>query len=271
MFWILAFLVGLVIGSFLNVCIYRLPRDLSVVRPSRSYCPKCKATIAWYDNIPVFSYVFLRGRCRKCKTGISARYPVVELLTGLLFAAAIGQFGVTLEALKACLFSSLLIGLIFSDLEEFILPDEFTLGGLAAGLILAWFLPLNDATAAALLWLMGANVSGSVNSLADAALGAIAPAAFLWLGGTLYEKIRHREGLGFGDVKMVAMMGAFLCLQGALLSMIIGSLLGSIVGLIYLKASGKDPATTHLPFGTFLGIGGLTALFVASCLQNYPR
>ena len=265
----LGFFFGLLIGSFLNVCIYRLPRDLSVIRPRRSYCPHCEATIAWYDNIPLLSYFMLRGRCRRCAAGISARYPVVELLTGILFAVAMYQHGPTADGVKACLFAFLLIGLIFSDLEQFILPDEFTLGGLAAGLLLAWFIPLHDETAPALLWLVGVDVAGAWASLADAALGAALPAGFLWLGGSLYEKVRRREGLGLGDVKMVAMMGAFLGLQGALFAMIVGSVLGSIMGLTYIKLAGKDPATTHLPFGTFLGIGGLTVLYGGTSLLGW--
>jgi leader peptidase (prepilin peptidase)/N-methyltransferase len=265
----LGFFFGLLIGSFLNVCIYRLPRDLSVVRPSRSYCPHCNVTIAWYDNIPLLSYVLLRGRCRRCEGRISARYPIVELLTGVLFAVATYQHGVTPAAAKTCLFASLLIALIFSDLEQFILPDEFTLGGLAAGLILAWFVPLNDDTASALFWLMSMNLEGASASLADAVLGASLPAGFLWLGGVLYEKVRSREGLGLGDVKMVAMMGAFLGLRGSLLAMIVGSVLGSLAGLTYIKLTGKDPGTTHLPFGTFLGIGGLTVVYAGSSLPGW--
>jgi leader peptidase (prepilin peptidase)/N-methyltransferase len=256
-----AFLFGLLIGSFLNVCIYRLPRDLSVVRPSRSYCPHCGATIAWYDNVPLLSYVLLQGRCRSCRGRISARYPAVELLTGILFAAAVAEHGPSAAAAKTCLAAALLIGLIFADLEEFILPDEFTLGGLAAALVLAWFVPVEDETASALVWLLGAPVPLVARSVVEAAAGAALPAALLWAGGVLYQKIRGREGMGFGDVKMMAMMGAFFGLRGALLAMIVGSVLGSVTGLLYIKLTGKDAATTHLPFGTFLGIGGLVFLY----------
>src|ERR1039458_9901222 len=140
---ILAFLFGLLIGSFLNVCIYRWPRDLSVVRP-RSHCPSCEKTIAWYDNIPLLSYALLGGRCRHCRARISPRYPVVELLTGALFFVFVWRLGPSLAAVKFCLLSALLVGLTFSDLEARILPDEFTLGGMAAGLVLAWFVPVND-------------------------------------------------------------------------------------------------------------------------------
>jgi leader peptidase (prepilin peptidase)/N-methyltransferase len=258
---VLAFLFGLLIGSFLNVCIHRLPKDLSVVRP-RSRCPACERTIAWYDNIPLLSYALLGGRCRHCGVRISPRYPLVELLTGLLFMAAVLDLGATPAAYKLCLLAALLVGLIFSDLEERILPDEFTLGGLAAGLLLAWFIPVGDGTADALLWLAGIPAGPRLVSLAEAALGAALPAGFLWLGGWLFEKVRHKEGLGLGDVKLVAMIGAFLGLRGALLTLLAGSVLGSVVGLFYIKLTGKDPATYQLPFGTFLGVAALAVAFL---------
>src|SRR5580658_7503513 len=138
----LAFLAGLLIGSFLNVCVFRLPRDLSVMKPARSFCPFCEETIAWYDNIPVLSYILLRAKCRHCGARIPARYFIVELATGVAFAICVAAFGITPSALKYALFSAIMITLIASDLEERILPDEFTLGGTAAGLILAWFVPM---------------------------------------------------------------------------------------------------------------------------------
>src|SRR5438445_667110 len=139
---LLAFLAGLLIGSFLNVCIYRMPRDLSVVTPSRSFCPECEKTIAWYDNIPVVSFLVLGGRCRHCKARIPVRYLLVELATGAAFALCVAALGLSLPALKYSLYSAIMIALIASDLEERILPDEFTLGGLIAGLVLAAFVPL---------------------------------------------------------------------------------------------------------------------------------
>jgi leader peptidase (prepilin peptidase) / N-methyltransferase len=258
----LAFLFGLLIGSFLNVCIHRLPRDLSVVRP-RSRCPECEHPIASYDNIPLASYVLLRGRCRHCAAPISPRYPLVELLTGLLFAAAVLMHGPAAEAAKLCLFSALMVGAIFADLETLILPDEFTLGGLAAGLALALFIPVGDGTAGALLWMAGVENPGPrVESLADAALGAALPAGLLWLGGWAFEKVRHKEGLGFGDVKLVAAIGAFLGLRGAVGAILAGSVLGSVIGLLYIKLTGKDMGSYQLPFGTFLGIGAVASAFL---------
>jgi leader peptidase (prepilin peptidase)/N-methyltransferase len=252
----LAGLFGLLIGSFLNVCIYRFPRDLSVVRP-RSFCPECEKPIAWYDNIPLLSFLLLKGRCRHCGKSISARYPAVEALTAVLFFSFAGALGPTLPALKFCLLSALLLGMIFADLEELILPDEFTLGGIAAGLALSWVVPISDGTANILFSIVGAPLNTHTLSLADSVLGAAIPSGFLWLTGALYEKLRHKEGLGFGDVKMVAAIGAFLGLHNTLLTLIAGSLLGSVVGLVYILATRKDHKSYPLPFGTFLGIGAI--------------
>jgi leader peptidase (prepilin peptidase) / N-methyltransferase len=256
----LAALFGLLIGSFLNVCIYRMPQDLSVVRP-RSFCPACKHPIAWYDNVPLLSYVLLHGRCRYCQARISPRYPVVELLTGALFFAYVWRWGPTLEGVKFCLYGALLVGLTFADLEARILPDEFTLGGLAAGFVLAWFVPVMDGTGQGLLFLAGVQTGQPWNSLAEAALAAAAPTLFLWLGGWLYLKLRHREGLGFGDVKLIAMVGAFVGLRATLLTLIAGSLAGSILGYAYIRITGKDPSTYELPFGTFLGVAAIAVSF----------
>jgi leader peptidase (prepilin peptidase)/N-methyltransferase len=252
----LAALFGLLIGSFLNVCIYRFPRDLSVVRP-RSFCPECEKTIAWFDNIPLLSFLLLKGRCRHCGKSISARYPAVEALTAVLFFSFVAALGLTLPALKFCLLSALLLGMIFADLEELILPDEFTLGGIAAGLALSWVVPIADGTASILFAIAGLPHNTHAMSLTDSVLGAAIPSGFLWLTGELYQKIRHKEGLGFGDVKMVAAIGAFLGLHNTLLTLIAGSLLGSVVGLIYILATRKDHKSYPLPFGTFLGIGAI--------------
>jgi leader peptidase (prepilin peptidase)/N-methyltransferase len=259
----LAMLFGLLIGSFLNVCIYRWPRDLSVVRP-RSHCIACQKTIAWYDNIPVVSFVILGGRCRYCQARISFRYPVVELATGLLFFYWFYTAGVTAMALKMSVFTALMVALIFSDLEERILPDELTLGGLVAGLVFAYFVPVPGYVVSILVMVTGMQLSATVTALAESALGAGLPAFFLWGGGWLYEKVRHREGLGFGDVKLIAMVGAFLGLQGALLTLILGSIAGSVVGLAYIKLAHKDPASYELPFGTFLGLAAIVAVLAGN-------
>jgi leader peptidase (prepilin peptidase)/N-methyltransferase len=248
----LAGIFGLLIGSFLNVCIHRWPRDLSVVRP-RSRCPACDGPIAWYDNIPLLSWFALRGHCRRCRAPIPWRYPLVELLTALSFAYFVFQLGITLTAARYCVFAAILIALVFSDLETLLLPDELTLGGLAIGLLFSFFAPVPDSTFHVISGLFGFHPAEPGGSFGEAALGAFVPAAAIWLGGWLFEKLRHKEGLGFGDVKMLAMIGAFLGVRGALLTIILGSLLGSVAGLAFIKLTGKDAATYQLPFGTFLG------------------
>jgi leader peptidase (prepilin peptidase)/N-methyltransferase len=265
---ILALLFGLLIGSFLNVCIYRWPRDLSVVKP-RSHCVACEKTIAWYDNVPVFSFILLGGRCRYCAARISFRYPVVELATGLLFFYWVYAYGLSPLAIKMCVFTALVVGLIFSDLEERILPDEMTLGGILMGLAFAFFVPVADYTAPAILWMLGVHLPERFNSVAESAFGAGLPAFFLWGGGWLYEKMRHREGLGLGDVKLIAMVGAFLGLRNALLTLILGSISGSIVGYTYIKFTGKDASTYELPFGTFLGLAALVAAFTGAKMMGW--
>ena len=246
---VLALLLGLLIGSFLNVCIYRLPRDLSVVRP-RSFCPACGKTIAWYDNIPVASYVLLRGRCRHCGARISWRYPAVEVITGVLFFVTVLNLGAGLPALKWCFFEALMTGLLFCDLEQRILPDEFTLGGGAAGVLLAAAAP-GDRWA----------------SLLESVLGVVVAAGLLWLVGFLYTAVRHKEGLGLGDVKMLGAIGAFLGLLGALQTLILASLAGSLIGVIYIRLAKKDYSTYELPLGTFLAAAAL----VLALLRVYYR
>ena len=254
---ILALVIGLVIGSFLNVIIHRWPRGRSVVKP-RSHCVRCRNPIAWYDNIPLLSYALLLGRCRHCGRRISIRYPAVELITGLLFYWFVRTLGPTAAAAKMCVFSALLVALIFCDLEKRLLPDQLTKGGIVIGLLFAFFVPVPGFFASAILLLMfHAEPKGLAQSLAEWAFGALLPPFFLWFAGWVYEKVRHREGLGFGDVKLIAMVGSFLGLTGALATLIVGSVAGSIVGYSYIKATGKDPATYPLPFGTFLGAAGL--------------
>jgi leader peptidase (prepilin peptidase)/N-methyltransferase len=259
---ILAFLFGLLIGSFLNVCIYRWPRDLSVVRP-RSHCPSCEKTIGWHDNIPLVSYALLRGRCRYCGARIPLRYPVVELLTAVLFFVFVWMLGPTASAVKMCVFSAILVGLIFADAEERILPDELTLGGTAVGLVFSIFVMVPPAIAGLFPLVTGIAIGPRVESVMEAAIGAALPPFFLWLAGWLYEKIRHREGLGLGDVKLIAMVGSFLGFGGALYTLLLGSIAGSAIGYGYIRLTGKDPATYELPFGTFLGAAALIIALAA--------
>ena len=249
----LAALAGLLIGSFLNVCIYRLPRDLSVVRP-RSFCPECEKPIAWFDNVPLLSYLLLRGRCRKCEEPHSAALSDRRAADRRSFFCAVWMLGPTAAAMKFCVFAAILITLMFSDLEERILPDEFTLGGTVVGVIFAAFVPFTCGIVRMLLMRVD---NPRLVSIGESLFAAVFCGGTLWLVGYLYEKFRHREGLGFGDVKMVAMIGAFLGLQGALMTLIVGSLLGAVVGLCYIWFTGKDASTYELPFGTFLGAAAL--------------
>jgi leader peptidase (prepilin peptidase) / N-methyltransferase len=253
---ILAFLAGLLIGSFLNVCVYRLPRDLSVVRP-RSHCPECEKQIAWYDNIPLVSYIRLKARCRHCGARIPWRYPAVELLTGLLFFLIVFALGPGLMAVKLCLFCALMVGMMFTDLEERILPDEFTLGGTVVGLALAWFVPVNDIIAHLLLFRYAKVWDLRWFSLAESVAGAAIPALLLWFGGYLFEKLRGKEGMGLGDVKMMAMMGSFFGVSASLLILILGALAGSLIGYTYIKITKQEPDSYQLPFGTFLAAAGI--------------
>jgi leader peptidase (prepilin peptidase) / N-methyltransferase len=259
---VLALLFGLLIGSFLNVCIYRWPRDLSVVRP-RSHCVACQKMIAWYDNIPLASFVILGGRCRHCRAPISWRYPLVELATGALFFYWVVSHGPTAAATKMCVFSAIMVALLFCDLEQRILPDELTLGGLAIGLILAAFVRTPDVVSEAVLEILGIKLPDRVLWIATAVMSAALPTFFLWGAGWVYEKVRHREGLGFGDVKLVAMVGAFLGLENSLMTLILGSVSGSILGYAYIKLAHKDASTYELPFGTFLCAAALIVAVVS--------
>jgi leader peptidase (prepilin peptidase)/N-methyltransferase len=249
---------GLLIGSFLNVCISRLPYDESVVSP-RSHCPRCAAMIAWYDNIPVASYLFLLARCRHCRAAISARYPIVELTTGVLFSLIVWRLGLDWAALKWCAFAAIVVELGFSDLETRILPDEFTKGGLLLGVVLSAIVPLPPGLFGFAAALILPDASEAFASL----MNSLAAAAFLSGGlhmmGVLYQRFRGREGMGFGDVKMVAMLGAFLGLETALLGLMLGSLLGSIIGMVWITVRRASAADYELPFGSFLALGSLLA------------
>lgn len=294
---------GLVFGSFLNVCIYRMPREISVVSP-RSACPACDAPIAAYDNIPVLSWMVLGGKCRKCKAPISPRYAGVELLTGLLFVvsylAALGKLpgavpnpdplcdvigGPLTAAIKLCVFSFLLIGLIFTDAETQLLPDLLTKPGIALGLAFSLIVPLDGPARYFLGGVDNCRILALVNSISGLVLGA----AFIWGVALLYEAVRGAEGMGRGDVKLVAMIGAFIGVELTLLVLLLGSVIGSLFGgflifWVWLKRMARrrkrkpsEPAKVArsrawqsarlipryfpIPFGVFLGIGALISAF----------
>jgi leader peptidase (prepilin peptidase)/N-methyltransferase len=263
------FLLGLVTGSFLNVCILRIPREESVVLPS-SRCPACKTAIRPYDNIPVVSWLLLGGRCRKCKAPISPLYPIVELLTGLLFLACYLWVGPTVELetwvafAKWATFAALLVVLTITDIRERILPDKVNFLGLGLGLAFSLFTAPIDGTAAWLSrQLFEVPPPPAALSFADALLGAAAASGLLWLVAEGYFRLRGREGMGLGDVKMMAMAGAFLGVQRALMTIMVGSLLGSLIGAAVISV-GRKGSDFELPFGTFLGAAALLVVFFGS-------
>lgn len=254
---------GLLIGSFLNVCIYRWPRDLSVVAP-RSFCPGCGRGVAWYDNVPVLSWLALGGRCRNCRASVSWRYPLVELATGLAFFAAFAHHGVTPRAATLSFFSACLVTLFFTDLEARILPDEVTIGGAVVGWVAAAAWPRPGGLV--MLFLPPDRLPAG-ESLIAALAGGLLPAGFFWLIGNLYFRIRGRDGLGLGDVKMMLLVGAFLGLEGTMMTIILGSVAGSLVGGVLYLRKGGEAATYELPFGSFLAAA---ALVVAHWLSRLP-
>ena len=230
------FLLGLCVGSFLNVCIHRLPRGGSLLRP-RSRCPGCEYELSWYDNIPVLSYLFLLGRCRRCRKRINLRYPIVELLTAFVFLWHYWIFGMTALFVVRLLFGCALIVLFAIDLEHQILPNLITLPGIVAGLVFSLAFP---------------------PGVLDALLGAIVGGGVLWLIGEAYYRYAGQEGMGGGDVKMLAMVGAFLGWKLVIVTLIVSSVAGSLLGLL-LIASRRGNMKQALPYGTFLALGALFA------------
>jgi leader peptidase (prepilin peptidase) / N-methyltransferase len=228
------FALGLCFGSFLNVCIYRLPRGKSVVTP-RSACPHCGDPIPLYHNLPVLSWLILRGKCRSCKQPISPRYLVIEVLTGLLFLGCYAHFGLTLAALKCAVLGFLLLGLVFTDAETKLLPDAMTLPGLVLGIGFSLVVPVNDLASRIMPGLvspaMRSEISWRMWSLSDSLLGAAVGASFLYGAGAIYLRARGVEGMGFGDVKLMALIGAFLGTKLTVLTIFAASLAGSLFGL----------------------------------------
>lgn len=237
---------GLVLGSFLNVCIYRLPRCESVVWPG-SRCTSCGRHLAWFENIPVVSWLVLHGRCRTCGARVSMVYPIVEAITAVVFVGGLFVYGPSWLLAVRLLFACALIVLFAIDLEHQILPNAITLPGIAAGFVASWFLP-----------------PGWLSSLIGIAIGG----GVLFAIAEAYYRIRGQEGLGMGDVKMLAMIGAFLGWPLTLLTLIFASFAGSIVG-VGLMASGRGTMQAALPFGTFLALGALAAALIGDPLLGW--
>jgi leader peptidase (prepilin peptidase)/N-methyltransferase len=246
-FVLLAGVFGLMVGSFLNVCIHRLPRGESVVAP-RSRCPSCGAPIRWYDNVPIVSYLVLRGRCRNCRAPIGVRYLAIEIVTGGLFAANAAVFGLTLVLAPRLLLSAVLVALFAIDLEHQILPNVLTLPSLAIGLACSIVLP-----------------PGLLDALAGVILGGGVLLVIRWV----WLRASGVDAMGLGDVKMLAMVGAFLGWEAVLLVLFLASLTGAAVG-VTLAAVGRGTMKTRLPFGTFLGAATvIAALWGTSIVRWY--
>lgn len=237
-----AFVVGSVVGSFLNVIIHRVPRRMSIVSPG-SACPSCSAAIRWYDNIPLVSWVVLRGRCRQCAAPISVRYPLVELVAGVIGAATVMRYGVGLPGLEAAVFAWVSLALALIDLEHQILPDVMTYPSILFGLVCAWF--------------------GGLASFPAAVLGAVVGAGVPILVIVIYKLVRGIEGMGWGDVKYLAAIGAVVGLHGCLWVLVIAATLGALVGVTMIVA-GRGTARTALPFGTFLALAVILWLYIPS-------
>ena len=291
------FLFGIVFGSFLNVCIARIPEGLSIVSP-RSRCPRCETPIKSYDNVPVFGWLWLRGKCRSCGNPISPMYPLVEFATGALFILCYLEYGIAAATLKWLVFTCLIIILIITDLRVRLLPDLINWPGFAVGLVFSAAVPPTDTDN--IFWLgiivfhrtLPLPVLGLINGLVGAAFGSF----LLWGIAKLYKLWRGREGMGMGDVKMMAMAGAFLGLRGTFFTILIGTLLGSIVGgaiILALYASGWQLALAErasrrnlgtvrdlrwaiasqyqLPLGTFLGVAALMIVYLGPiALRHFP-
>lgn len=255
-----ALLFGLVVGSFLNVCIVRLPRGRSIARPA-SHCPRCKQPLRVYDNIPVISFLLLRGKCRTCGEPISWRYPLVELLNGLFYVWTVHAFGVSAESLMIMALVSSLIVITFIDLDHQIIPDVITLPGMVLGLVLAPLVmyPLTDPLPfhlGSILPPMGPYATALLNSLIGLLLGGFPLFAIGWI----WEKVRHVEAMGGGDVKLMAMVGSVLGWKSALLTIMLGALAGSVIGVL-LIVSRRHKMEKVIPFGPFLAVGAVLSAF----------
>ncbi|MGB2677530.1 MAG: prepilin peptidase [Candidatus Acidiferrum sp.] len=290
------FLFGIVIGSFLNVCITRIPEGLSIVRPA-SRCPRCETPIKPYDNIPILSWFLLRGKCRHCGLPISPMYPIVEFLTGAYFVLTYYTFGITLPTFKWLFFGCLLIVLIVTDLLVRLLPDAVNFFGLGLGLAFATrVFPSSFLGIYGLGFRLPHRLPHGVAGVIDSLLGAAFGSLLLLAAAVVYKLVRKRDGMGMGDVKMMAMVGAFLGLRGAFLTILFGTLLGSIIGIatvLVLYASGwkrelaaraarrglgKGNANSlrlaiasqyQFPLGSFLGLAALFVVFALPRLLQH--
>lgn len=248
--YLIAFLFGIMIGSFLNVCIYRIPRNLSIVSPA-SRCPSCNTPIKWYDNVPLLSYLLLAGKCRVCGSAISLRYPAVELLNGLLAVFVVYRFGFGLHSLVFGVLCAALIVITFIDIDYQIIPDAITLPGILIGIVAGSFIVPDPFLRSTLL--------GFRNSVMG----------FLVGGGLFYLiAVVSRGGMGGGDIKMMAMVGALMGWKSVLLTIFLGSLTGAVFGIFLMVTKGKG-RKTKIPFGPFLALGTLVTLFFGQEISTW--
>jgi leader peptidase (prepilin peptidase) / N-methyltransferase len=239
-------ILGLSVGSFLNVCVHRLPLGQSLVRPG-SRCPNCGYVLRWFDNMPLVSYALLGGRCRQCRERISIRYPALEFVTLVLFLVHGAVFGWTAVLVVRLVFACAMVVLFAIDLEHHLLPDAITLPGIIAGLVASFVLP---------------------PGIVDALLGILVGGGVLWAIGEAYYRYSGQEGMGGGDVKMLAMIGAFLGWKLVLVTLVLSSVGGSLIGLIVI-ASKRGGMKFALPYGTFLALGALAASLVGERLIHW--
>lgn len=270
---VFVFVLGTIVGSFLNVVIHRVPNELSIVFPN-SACPKCDSPIKPYDNIPILSWLILGGKCRNCKASISARYPAVELLTGVIFAVVAWQLGFNAFLPVALIFAAVMISLIFIDAGHMILPNLITYPLFVFAILVRVVYPLifgteyfSDMAFAPATWMAGYPVW--LVSLAGALMGALAGGGSLWLVGELWKRLRGVEAMGLGDVKMMLGVGVLLGWRLALLSIFLGAFSGAVIGIfVILRQKDKD-MQAQIPFGIFLGTGSLLALLFGERLISW--
>lgn len=252
---VFVFILGLIVGSFANVCIYRLPRDESIVRPP-SHCPSCNKSIAWYDNIPILSFVFLKGKCRFCKNPISCRYPLVEFLTAFLFLTGFKSMGSSILLPIYWYFFVMLVIATFTDFSHLIIPDIISIPGMFTGIILSFIFPEMMKAAS--------HIDGFLKSFA----GAMAGGGTIWIIGIAGKAVFRKEAMGFGDVKLMGMAGSFIGVKLTLLSIFLGSLFGAVVGGILILARLKT-RKDYIPFGPYLSLGALTAFFFGEKILDW--
>jgi len=272
MVYLVVAVFGLVLGSFLNVCIVRLPRKQSIMVP-RSHCPVCGHPIRWFDNIPLVSYLLLRGRCRDCHARISPLYPIVEALTALLLMATFHRFGLSPEFVKYSALVMMLIVLIFTDLTERRIPHAVTVFGICLGLAFSFLTQVDNRPVEWLAERMGLFLPGAVLSFLGAIVGAVTGGGLFYAVGEAFYILggRQKEYLGFGDVMLMLMVGTFLGAPLTLLTILLGSLGGSIIALSFTLAAPRF-RDYHWPYGTFLGIAAIySALDGTRLLEAYLR